>query len=152
MSFEIRLYENLSEDNRVTKSIQARLTLEGTLKQNTSIVNPSVLIQIPMASLNQCNYAYIPAFGRYYYIVDAITRTTNLVEISLRCDVLMSFATQIKSNTAVIASQEKTWNLYLNDGTIKAYQKSLIGTLSFPNALDASFSYVLLLAGSGASS
>lgn len=148
MAFPVEFYENLSEDNRVSKQLTLITTLNGTLKENTSIVNPAILVQVPMATITQCNYCKIAAFGRSYFIRDVITRTASLVEIQCHVDVLTTFAAQIKSNQAVIASQENDWNLYLNDGTIKVYQKSLIGTLAFPNSLESTLSYVLLLAGS----
>ena len=147
MAFDIILYENLSENNRVNKSLRQITTLTGTIKENTSIINPAILINCPMATITQCNYMRIPAFGRYYFLRDIISRTASLVEIQAHVDVLHSFQTQIKSNQAVISAQENNWNLYLNDGSIKVYQKSLLGTLAFPNALPSAFSYVLLIAG-----
>lgn len=149
MAFTITLYENASEDNRVTKALTQRLSINGTLKENTSIINPAILIRATMAQITQCNYFHIPAFGRYYFLRDVISRTNNLVEIQGHVDVLQSFQAQIKGNRAVISAQENNWNLYLNDGSIRVYQKTLCGTLAFPNALPSDYSYVLLLAGSG---
>lgn len=148
MAFTVTLYENASEDNRVTKALTQRLSISGTLKENTSIINPAILIRATMAQITQCNYFYIPAFGRYYFLRDVISRTNNLVEIQGHVDVLQSFQTQIKANRAVISAQENNWNLYLNDGSIRVYQKTLCGTLAFPNTL-SDYNYVLLLAGSG---
>jgi len=152
MAFSITLCENLSENNRVTKSLTTIATLSGSLKENTSIINPSILIKSAMAQITQANYFLIPAFGRAYFLRDVISRTSGLVEIQGHVDVLSSFASQIKSNRAVITAQEKDWNLYLNDGTIRTYQNPLIGTLAFPNPLSSAFHYVLLVGGSQGSS
>lgn len=147
MAFDIILCENTSEDNRVTKSLTEIATLSGTLKDGASVINPVILISGSMAQITQCNYFRIPAFGRSYFLRDVVSRAANLLEISGHVDVLTSFQSQIKSNSAVISSQQNDWNLYLNDGTIKTYQKTLTGTLAFPNPLSDTFNYVLLLAG-----
>lgn len=147
MAFEINFYENASEDNRVSKSLTPITTVSGNLKESTSVITPSILIKMPMAQITQCNYFRIPAFGRYYFLQDVISRASGIVEVSGKVDVLMSFQAQIKANSAVISAQENDWNLYLNDGSIRVYQKTLCGTLSFPNPLSSSFNYVLLLAG-----
>lgn len=148
MAFDIIAYENLSENNRVTKNLRQIATFSGTIKENTSIINPAIIIKCTMAQITQCNYLHIPAFGRYYFLRDVISRTASLVEVQAHADVLQSFQAQIKSNSAVITAQENDWNLYLNDGSIKVYQKTLCGTLVFPNPLNANFDYVLLVAGS----
>ena len=147
MAFDIKFYVNTSELNKIHKDITDIVTLRGTLKDQTSIIDPGVLIQGSLTSFVGANYAYIEVFGRYYYIHDIISVTNNLIEIYLHCDVLMSFADAILENTGIVSRQENNWNLYLDDGSFKTYSDPMIITKVFPNGF-TSQSFALLVAGS----
>lgn len=147
MSFEIKLQTNNSEMNRVTKDITDVLTLTGTLKSETSIIDPIINIECDMPSIITCNYMTIPVFGRSYFINNIRSIRTGLVEITCHVDVLSSFADSIKSNTAIIRKQENDWNLYLNDGSFKVYQNPIVLTKPFPTGFSTQ-EYVLAIAGS----
>lgn len=111
--FTIQTYTNNSEKNAVNKSLTASSTYTGTLKDETSIVNPKILIE--SSSVPTGNYARIDAFNRYYFITDVISVRNNLWEISMKVDVLMTYANAIKSNKGVIARQENIGDNYLID-------------------------------------
>lgn len=146
MSFSITLYKNNSEDNKIRKNITQISALNGILKEGTSILKPTILIEANVSALKGCNYFYIPEFGRYYYITDIISSRNNLVQISGRCDVLMSFANEILANSAIIKKQETDWNLYLDDDTFKVYSNNQIVTKLFPAGFNTQ-KFVLAVAG-----
>lgn len=141
------LYNNTSEKIAVNKSLTEVDTLTGALKNGTSIINPVLVIESNIEDLTDVNYVYIETFNRYYYVEDIRTLRTDLCEISLHVDVLMSYADQILSNTAIIRKQENSYNLYVNDGSFKVYQNPMVLTKQFPNGFN-SWSYVLAVAGS----
>lgn len=130
MSIQITLYRNQSEQIAVTKTLTEIATYTGVLRQGVSIKTPVVQFQgdFPV----NCNYFYIPAFQRYYYVTDIASLRNSYYEISGRVDVLMSFRDAIRAQTAVIERQEKKWNLYLEDNRFRIYQNSMIGTMKFP--------------------
>ena len=102
----INLYKIISEKNSVKKEtgagkLTASYTLTGTLKNNTSIINPTIRVEVNSDIVN-CNYAYIPEFSRYYFIRDIVNVSNNLWEISMHCDVLSSFWNEIKTNSAIL--------------------------------------------------
>lgn len=145
----ITLYNNSSESINISKDISEIVTLTGNLRESSSIMSPSILFQdISIDQITQCNYAYIADFKRYYFITEAVLERSNLVRLNMRCDVLMTYADQIKANTGVIARQENNWNLYLNDGVFKVYQNPIIKTQLFPNGFTGE-SFVLAIAGAG---
>lgn len=103
---EIILYRNNAEDNRVDKSsfLVELTTLSGTMRENSSVTTPSLLIALPYQeeeletenaeeiltssdeeisisegdSLPIFNYLYIPSFHRYYFVSDIeITTSAN---------------------------------------------------------------------------
>lgn len=146
MSFQIVLQTNNSEKNKLDKDLVAISTISGTLKNGTSVVDPVILIEADLTNLINCNYITIPAFGRSYFVANIRSIRNNLVEVSAHVDVLSSFASQIRSNVAVVHRQENRWNLYLNDGTFRVYQNPMVLTREFPNGF-STFEFVLAVAG-----
>ena len=144
---ELILYTNNSDKRVVTKSLTELVTLEGTLREDCSIVDPVITVQgLNNALAAKCNYAKIAQFGRYYFVNDIIFKG-NLFELHLHSDVLASFQTELKSLEAVVARQENNYNLYLNDGMFKTYADPNISIFQFPNGFDT-FQYILSVAGS----
>lgn len=148
MAFPIILQTNASEKNRVDKTLTNVITVTGVLKEDTSIVDPVILVKIDLSQIITCNYFTIAAFGRSYFMHPPKSVNGGFVEISGHCDVLSSFKTAIRGNSAIIKKSEQLWNLYLNDGTFKAYQNPYVYAKSFPNAFTSYPSYVLAVAGS----
>lgn len=147
---ELILYTNKSTDNTVTKNITALATINGTLRDNCSIIDP--VIKVSNAVMNNsiaaaCNYAKIADFGRYYFVRN-ITFNGNLFEITMHVDVLSSFQTPLKDLDAVIGRNEAQYNLYLQDGYFKTYQNPHIEIKPFPSGF-SDLSYVLSVAGGG---
>lgn len=131
MSFNINLMLNTSDVNVVDKTVSILSTVSGTLKEQTSILTPTIKIQgsIPTS----CNYFYISEFNRYYYITDISSITANVFEISGRVDVLKTYSSAIKGCTGIVARQQNNWNLYIDDGSFKTYQNDRVQLLSFPS-------------------
>ncbi len=128
---DIKLQVNNSEKNKLDKSIMDIVTLSGTLRDQTSIINPVIVIEGDLSSFVNCNYMTISAFNRSYFINNITSINNNLFEISAHVDVLSTYKSQIRDNSAIIARQEKKWNLYLNDGVFKTYQNPYIVTKAF---------------------
>lgn len=149
MSFNIRLMLNNSASNVADKDFTTIDTLTGTLRNETSITNPTIRIEADINTLSQCNYFYIPQFSRYYYLTDIRSIRNDIVEIQGHCDVLTT-ALKLGNLTdcqGIIKKQENKWNLLLNDGSFRVYQDPIVTTKLFPNGFN-SFNYVLAVAGS----
>ena len=147
MAFNITLQRNNSERERVTKDVSNLLTVSGVLKSETSIIDPVIMIECDLNAVVNCNYMTIPAFGRSYFVNNIRSIRNGLVEFSCHVDVLSSFASQIRANTAIIRKQENDWNLYLNDGSFKVYQNPNVLTRAFPSGFTTQ-EFVLAVAGS----
>ena len=130
---DITLQINNSEKNRLDKSITDIITLSGTLRDKTSIIDPIIVIEGDLSSYVNCNYLTISAFNRSYFINNITSLRNDLFEITAHVDVLSTYKSQIRANSAIIARQEKKWNLYLNDGVFKTYQNPFIVTKAFPS-------------------
>lgn len=147
MAFNIVLQTTTSEKNRMDKTITDIATYSGTLRADTSIVDPVFLIECDLASVVNANYLTVQAFGRSYFINNIRSMRAGLVEFSCHCDVLSSFKTQIRQNHAIMHRSERNWNLYLNDGSLKVKQNPTVTTQKFAETFYGVYSYVLILAG-----
>lgn len=147
MAFNIILQRNNSELNKVTKSVENIMTLSGTLKEETSIIDPIIKIECDLSTVTECNYLSIPEFGRSYFVNNIRSVRNGLVEFSCHVDVLSSFSDGIRSNSAIVKRQENSWNLYLNDGSFKVYQNPMVLTKAFPSGFTTQ-EFVLAVAGS----
>lgn len=147
MGFNISLYVNDSEPNKLDKDISLITTLTGNLLDESSILDPTILVDINLISLTRCNYFYISEFDRYYFITDIVSIRNGIVQISGHVDVLTSFKDEIRLNSAIIQKSENNWNLYLNDGSIHIYQYTKTTTHNFPNGFPKGVDLVLAVAG-----
>lgn len=144
---QITLYINNSENNTIGKTLAGALSLgECTMREDESLLNP--VLRIATASnLAGYNYAYVPEFGRYYFITDIVAEVTGVWRVSLRVDVLESFKSAILANKAVIERQEKNYNLYFSDPEWAVYENQQIMTRDFPSGFSNSGTYYLTVAG-----
>lgn len=146
MSINIKLQTNLSEPRRVDKDLTDVTTLAATLRDDTSLQDPVLLVEADLTTLAAVNYLTIEVFGRSYFVTGMTSIATGLTEITAHVDVLSSFKTQIRENRAIIARQENEWNLYLNDGAFKTYQDPMVMTAPFPSGFNT-YEFVLAVAG-----
>ena len=146
MAFDIILQRNFSPKNQFNKNLQDILTVSGTLKAGTSIINPSIIVSAYLDPLVHCNYMTISRFGRKYFITDIVSYKDTLVEIKAHCDVLDTYREEILANKAVIKRQENEWNLYLDDGSFQVYNNPMVLTKAFPSGFTG-LSFVLAVAG-----
>lgn len=147
MAFDILIQQNQSEKNKVDKDVTTLATITGTLRQETSIIDPVFIIAGDLDDYVGVNYCTVDSFGRSYFVNNIRSVRSGLVELTCHVDVLSSFATQIRTNSAIIRRQENNWNLYLNDGTFKVYQNPIVLTKAFPSGFTTQ-EYVLAVAGS----
>lgn len=141
---DVKVFINNSEKNKLDKTLINETTYTGQLKSETSILNPVIIIEGNLENLVSYNYAFIPLFLRYYFITDIISIRNNLIELRLAVDVLCSFKNQIRNLTAIIARQEKKFNVYLPDSYYKLSSKTMVQTKTFQKALSDTPFYVLV--------
>lgn len=142
----IILYQNISEYNAVNKTINELTTLTGTLREESSIIDPIITISDIDSYVGSMNYAYIPEFNRYYFITNIETIRNKLWRVSFHVDVLYTYREQIKSNSAIIERNETQYDLKLNDGLFKTQQNPRIAQFPFPSGFNT-WNFVLAIAG-----
>ena len=147
---KIILYNNHSENNKLNKTIVKIVELQGYLREQTSLVNPQIMIEFHPDQFegyvkddNQvyvvhngikitwdtfinnyvlsANYVYIPDFNRYYFINDITSVRQNLWRLSLHVDVLMSYKNEINNTNAFVSRNEFNYDPMVRDDEISYY-------------------------------
>ena len=142
MSFNIVFMYNNEPMNKINKTPAEKFTLTGELKEESSIVDPVILVEKddPL----DANYAYIEAFRRYYYIKDITSVRTGLWRVTMHTDVLKTFSEGILNSPCIVAKSSSRFNLYLNDSDYKCTQCDITMTKSFPQGFDITGSYYVI--------
>lgn len=102
MSFKVNLYSLSKRDNSTKRPAGTPAEYDCILKDGCSIFTPSIKLDMGLsADPSQYNYAYIPAFGRYYFIEDWFF-TDRLWTANLNVDVLATYKTQIGNSSLYV--------------------------------------------------
>lgn len=145
MSITVHVYDTPTSPEHLYKDLSTVISPEagftGDVRGDVSVDAPVILLQ---ATILVGNYVHIPEFGRYYWITDRNIERTDLTELTLRSDPLMSFAGQILGLDILVERCTKQaqpgdpagYNSLLPDGRIPVtsqayYREFLIPGLSF---------------------
>lgn len=143
---DITLCVNSSEKNKLGKSLSNLSIFSGSLKDETSVTNPVVMMEFENPT--GFNYAYIPEFGRYYFIDDMVSVRTGLWKISMKVDVLESFKNSIRGVSVILSDSTNTGKEeYLPGKVWKTKVKELTDVINFPSGLSDNGYFILITAG-----
>lgn len=143
---EINFYKNKSEKNKIGKVLQDVITLNGNLREESSIINPTILVE--HSNLTVYNYAYIPEFKRYYFISEMTSVRNGLWRVSLSVDVLESYKSDILNLSCIVDKQQnQSYNNYIDDGSYVNRVDSFIEIVNYQNGFNANGEFILLTAG-----
>ena len=146
MSITVKLGYTTSEKIALSKNFEQVLSLSGSLINDTDILNPSIRLNCSAETLAGCNYMKIGDFNRNYFITAIVALTNGTCMVSGHVDVLSTYASGIRGNSAVIARQESQYNLYLPDGVFKTYANPHYEIRKFPSGFSG-YHYILTVAG-----
>lgn len=149
----IYLMKLQSDQDIIGKTWTDQILVEGELFYEQSVMTPKVKFT---GNYIAYTYAYIPMFERFYYIEDVEANKNNITILTMRVDVLQSFATAIRNCDALLDRQESLYSKQLDDKYWWSEQKTNVVTVPFlkSNGDEAKFersasSYILAMAGPG---
>ena len=96
----LKLYNTSDSNNTIGKTLIDEETFNITFKGTFDIMNPIVLLKSNAPILK--NYAYIPEFNRYYFIISIQILPNKIYELFLECDVLESFKDDILASKGLV--------------------------------------------------
>ena len=108
----INLYKFSKRENSTKQPTGTGTQYSCYLKEPTSVVNPTIVIETTSNTFPDYNYAYIATFGRYYFISDIVSNG-YLWEISMRTDTLATYKSAIGDTPLYVLRSS-----YESDGTI----------------------------------
>lgn len=143
----IKLYYNSSDNRCISKKLQNEFLITGTLREETSLINPIIVIN--NKSPIRYNYAYIPEFKRYYYINNVESVRNNIWKLYLQVDTLMSFKGDILALKVVVEKQSLLENgdEYIDDGSLVTDNLMFKTVYNFSNGFNNTGEYILITAG-----
>lgn len=144
---EVRFYFNQSDYRVVNKILQEGETFEGVLREECSIMAPSIMFE--KQEVLRYNYCYIPEFQRYYSVVKSENYRDGLWVIYLEVDVLMSFRGDIYKLKAVVDKQatSEIGDEYIDDSSLVSENILFNQVYNFPNGFNNTGTYILITAG-----
>lgn len=155
MALDIVLYNNFSDNRTVNKDIRQVLSGSIYLYEDSSIVNPVVRLDYDSTIIPAVNYAFVPAWNRYYYITDISALVGGGMRITMACDVLMTYKGSILNSTqTVIRNEGISGATMIKDPTLPLlpYKDVKViafegGSMNLGNATTGSFNFVINIAG-----
>lgn len=97
-------------------NVSSWATIDVQLKDGVSFLSPILKIQDSVWTTGY-NYCYIPSWGRYYYLADAVIAPGGIWYVSATVDVLASWKTNILASSAYVRRSESNYSNYMEDST-----------------------------------
>lgn len=110
---KLNTYKTEDTNNTINKNLTNLEEYDITLKNPENVINPTIMLS-HRDKFTQ-NYAYIPAFSRYYFIRDITRVNRDLVQLRLEVDVLETYKEDILNSEGNI-SRNKDYNRYYDGG------------------------------------
>lgn len=133
----ITLYNTSTEKNKLDKDLSTSLgTISGALHERVNAL--SLSIRVPgsyEALVRESNYVYLDDFDKYYY-KESFDIENNTIIINLKQDVLMSYRSEIRGNTATVSRNQNRFNGYMIDQVYQVLAYRGIVAKAFPNSLN----------------
>lgn len=127
---KIAMYNYSGDPRLVNKAIptynpQGTNVLNAYLSDSCDILYPQVTIAYndnTVGGNNPWNYAYIPGWGRYYFVTGYSTNSGGQLVVDLSIDVLKTYATQILGSDVTVVRWSGAGINYVRDDNLPIWQ------------------------------
>lgn len=130
MAINITFYSFSKKDNSTKQPASGGTTLSCEIKNQSSILTPYLMINTVISNPSSLNYAYIPDYGRYYWVTDW-SWDRGFWYCNLAVDVLATYKTQIGSSTQYVVRAASSYNLAIADAKYPALSYTQVTNVSF---------------------
>lgn len=149
MSLTVTFKKNNSPVEKLDKEFSDSQSFSVVLKESTEVFKPTFILQTS-ESLDRFNYIDGSDFsGRQYFITDVRSIGNNRYEVDAKTDVLSTWKSNIRSNSAIINKQQDVvkGNKYLNDGSFVSQVNEFNTSYNFSGGFNDSGVFILICAG-----
>lgn len=147
---QLYLRRCVSEKNKLYKKFTGEdMEVIFLAKDSTSLYSPVIEVQTE-SDITEFNYAYIPDWGRFYFIEPENVKVigANRYEVQLVCDSLSTFADQLVSVPCVIDRTESYGGSpYIPSEAFVVNCKHKTDILKFSTGLNTNGEFILITAG-----
>ena len=145
----VKFYKTSSDPLQLTKYLTNELILAVETTDNVDIENPTFLLDLTAAKMER-NFAYVPTWGKYYFLREPQIVNGNHVEISGSIDPLMSNRNAILNAQIIADRSASDYENYMDDEFVSDSGKIITKIRKLPtvfNTQAATNNYVLILGG-----
>lgn len=136
-----------SDRRNLYKKTSLIFTTDFVFYENSSIMQPRLRLAYN-ANITGCNYMYIPALNRYYFIIDIVYDNAGEMLVTGQIDVLQTYQNQISGFTCNIARYENYDLSLCPDTNILIKNYNIINIYKSDSGFDTTFgNYVLQIVG-----
>lgn len=135
---EITLYKVLDEVNKLNKTLQNGITINGNFR--SEIDNIDIIVEIETNNLD-FNYISIPTLNKYYFVRNINHVNVKITRLILHCDVLMSYKTDILNSKGLIIKGGDINPYY---SSIESESREVINRYNFQYTFNSNGNYVLV--------
>ena len=121
---QLTLYKDFKKRKNSTKLPGPdvwQVTAETTLKHETSLENPTFLIDGTDLDMPHMNYAYFN--GRYYFIRERVYYRDQLFELNCETDPLATFKNNVLNYIAFVERAASAYDPWINDAALSSEQR-----------------------------
>lgn len=134
---EVRFYRFSKRINSTAQPSTAAVTLQCQLKEPTSVESPTLIINRNNYNPS-LNYAYIPAWGMFYFVNNATMDTGNRANIECSIDRLATYRSSIFDFTAFVERSSIQYNDMFSDNIV-SNTENIIRSASASTSIGAPF-------------
>ena len=103
---QIYLYKCLDDKNKLNKTLTNEKFIDLNIRKLFNFDTPTIKIKIENFDFN-----YVKIDNRYYFVVNKNYIAESLIELNLKCDLLMSYKNDLlKCSGEVISSEESSFS------------------------------------------
>ena len=136
-----------SDRRNLYKNISLQFTTDFVFYENSSIMQPRLRLAYN-ANITGCNYMYIPALNRFYFIIDIAYDNAGEMLVTGQIDVLQTYQNKITGITCNIARYENYDLSLCPDTNILIKNYNIINIYKSDSGFDTTFgNYVLQIVG-----
>lgn len=144
---DVIFYYNISDSRVINKTLVNEELFQGELCSEGDVMNPT--IRFESEGVLRYNYAYIPAYQRYYDITNRTVYRDGVWDVTFAVDVLMSFRRDISLLSVIVDKQSmsKNGNEYIDDSSLVAENVMFQTIYNFQNGFNDAGEFILITAG-----
>lgn len=110
---QLNLYNYDGNSNVINKTLQNEISLTGLFYNDFDIFTPEIAIR-QSVNINVFNYAFLPIFNRFYFIVDTFIVSNTKTVLKLKLDVLKTYANELLTAIGTVTQKENA-NKYISN-------------------------------------